>query len=61
MYVFSLNFAIYLREAQKKSYFLNGRAIKALPSLPPNLMTVGTFFCLKIDFENLFLFHNFWT
>ena len=51
----------WVREAAKKN--LNGRAIKAFPPPPPpNLMAVGTLFCLKTaDFDNLFSPYNFWT
>ena len=34
----------------KKSYFLNGRAIK----VPPSLTAVGIFFLLETDFEKFF-------
>ena len=41
-------------EKPQKSYFFNGRAIKALPP-PSSLMAVGFFFFFKVQSLNLFL------
>ena len=61
---FLLKYKLYLREAAKKSYFLNGRAIKR-PHPPPSLGLNGSrVFSQKIaknGFWHFFSSPNFWT